>query len=81
MGLSHSFVKAGALFALSCDYTANGMKAGEIANRIMKGEKPGGINIATPCEKCVRLSINLKTAKHIGLSLSEEVVKSADDII
>ena len=79
MGLSHSFVKAGALFALSCDYADTGEQAAEIAGRVLNSESPGDIPVAVP--RKVSLSINLRTAKHIGLHIPEDIIKSADAVI
>ncbi|MFC1716482.1 ABC transporter substrate-binding protein [Candidatus Poribacteria bacterium] len=79
MGLSHSFVKAGALFALSCDYADIGKQAAEIADRVLKGENPGDIAVAVP--RKISLSINLRTAKHIGLHIPENTIRSADMVI
>jgi putative ABC transport system substrate-binding protein len=79
MGLSPSFVKAGALMALSCDYEDVGKQAAEVANRILDGENPGDVPVAVP--RKVSLCINLRTADHIGLRVSEDVIKLADEVI
>ena len=79
MGLSHSFVKAGALFALSCDYADIGKQSAETAIRILNGESPGDIPVIVP--RKVLLSINLRIAEHIGLRIPEHVIKSANVVI
>lgn len=79
MGLSPSFVKAGALVALSCSYSNIGKQAAEIAGRILRGEQPARIPISTPIE--VSLSINLKTAGQIGLNVPSYIIRSADMVI
>ena len=79
MGLSDSFVTAGALMSLSCDYDDVGIQAAEIAQRILKGESAGDIPVAVP--RKVSLSLNLKTADQIGLSIPDQVSKSADKVI
>jgi len=79
IGLSSAFVKAGALMALSCDYTDIGIQAAEIAKRILDGENPKDIPIAIP--RKVLLCINLRTAKHIGLSVPKSTIKLADEVI
>lgn len=79
MGLSSSFVKAGALMALSCDYADIGKQAAEIAIRILNGGNPRDIPIAVP--RKLSLCINLKTAEHIGLRVSKSVIESADEVI
>ena len=79
VGLSPSFVEAGALMALSCDYADVGKQAGEIGNRVLNGEEPGDIPVAVP--RKVSLWINLRTADHIGLRIPESVIKLADKVI
>jgi len=79
VGLSPSFVKAGALMALSCDYSDIGKQAAEMADRVLQGENPGYIPVAIP--RKVSLCINLKTAKHIGLRIPENAIKLADKVI
>jgi len=79
IGLSPSFVKAGALMALSCDYYDIGKQAAGIANRILNGESPEDIPISVP--RKVSFHINLKTADHIGLQVSQDVIKLADEVI
>jgi putative ABC transport system substrate-binding protein len=79
IGLSPYFVRAGALMALSCDYSDIGAQAAEIANRVLNGENPGDIPITTP--RKVSLWINLRTADQIGLHVPDSVVKLADQVI
>ena len=79
VGLSHSFVIAGALMSLSCDYGDVGIQAAEIAHRILRGESVGDISIAVP--RKVSLSLNLKTADQIRLSIPDQVIKSANKAI
>jgi len=79
VGLSPSFVKAGALMALSCDYADIGKQAAEIANRVLNDENPGDIPVAVP--RKVSLCINLKIADRIGLRVPGDVIKLADEVI
>lgn len=79
MGLSHSFVKAGALMALSCDFADIGKQAAEIASRILKGENPGKIPVTVP--RRVYLSLNLRTAGYISLRIPDQTIKSANEVI
>jgi len=76
VGLSPSFVKAGALLALSCSYEDVGRQSGEIALRILGGEEPGRIATAEPRE--VSLSINLNTARQITVAISDEIRRRAE---
>ncbi len=76
VGLSPSFVKAGALLALSCDYQDVGRQSGEVAVRILAGEVPSRIPTAVPRE--VSLSVNMNTARQIQVAISEEVARRAE---
>ncbi len=79
MGLSPPFVNAGALLALSCDYGDIGKQAAEMAIEILRGGRPGNIQVTVP--RNVYLSINMKTAKHIGLRVPDRAVQLANEII
>jgi putative ABC transport system substrate-binding protein len=76
VGLSPSFVKAGALLALSCSYEDVGRQSGDIALRILGGEEPARIPTAEPRE--ISLSINMNTAKQITVAISEEIRREAE---
>lgn len=77
VGLSESFVKAGALSALSCDYADIGRQTAEIARRVLRGEK----NIPVTVPRKIMLYINLRTANQIDLKISEQVIRSANEVI
>jgi len=77
-----SSVDRGALASYGIDYFSLGKKSGEIALKIIKGAKPSDIPIQTitnPNE--LQFVVNLDTAKTIGISVSEEIIKAADKII
>jgi len=76
VGLSPSFVKAGALLALSCSYEDVGRQSGEIALRILGGEDPARVPTAVPRE--VSLSVNMNTAKQIAVAISDEIRRRAE---
>ncbi|MFC1646334.1 ABC transporter substrate-binding protein [Candidatus Omnitrophota bacterium] len=78
MALSPSYVKAGALLALSCDYKDVGRQAGEIAVQVITGKEPANIPIATPRQ--VSLSINLIVARQMRLRIPSDVIASAEKI-
>ena len=77
-----SSVDKGALASYGIDYFSLGKKSGEIAIQIIKGAKPSDIPIQTITDpKELQFVVNLDTAKTIGLSVSEEIIKAADKII
>jgi putative ABC transport system substrate-binding protein len=77
-----STVDKGALASYGIDYFSLGKKSGEIAIQIIKGAKPSDIPIQTITDpKDLQFVVNLDTAKTIGISVSEEILKTADKII
>lgn len=77
-----STVDKGALASYGIDYFSLGKKSGEIAIQIIKGAKPSDIPIQTITDpKDLQFVVNLDTAKIIGISVSEEILKTADKII
>ncbi len=77
-----STVDKGALASYGIDYFSLGKKSGEIAIQIIKGAKPSDIPIQTITDpKDLQFVVNLDTAKILGLSISEEILKDADKII
>ncbi|MFQ5700487.1 MAG: ABC transporter substrate-binding protein [Acidobacteriota bacterium] len=75
VGLSPSFVKAGALLAFSVDYKDVGRQSAELAVRILSGERPG--QIATTVPRAVTLSLNMNTAKRLRVHIGDEIKRSA----
>jgi len=78
IGLSEKYVKNGALFALSFDSEDIGRQAGEIAEKILDGKGVDTAGIYSP--RLLKLSINIKTAEKIGLSVPEKLVRMADKV-
>lgn len=79
MGLSPSFVKAGALLALSWDYEDIGRQSGEIAAEVLAGKKPAELPIATP--RKTFLFLNLRVAEQIGIKIPPDVINRAKEVI
>lgn len=75
IGLSAYYVKAGALFSLSCDHKDIGRQGAEIAIQIFNDVKPSRIKIAHPSK--MLLSINVNTARQIGMQIPDSVLKEA----
>jgi len=78
MGLSSSFVKAGALFTLACDRKDVGRQAGELALRVLSGEKPSQVPITIP--RMIYLCLNLRTAEQIDLEIPDKIVSVAKEV-
>ncbi len=68
-------VKAGFLFSLTPDYFSMGKQAGNIVCKFQKDKPKTQPLIESP--QVLKLAINLKTAKRIGLSISPDVLNSA----
>jgi len=75
IGISPAYVKAGALFAFSCDYKDIGRQSGNIALRILNGEDIKDIPISIP--RKTKLFLNLTVAKRIGLKLNKKIIEEA----
>jgi putative ABC transport system substrate-binding protein len=71
-------VERGCLATYAADYYSLGKQGASLADKILKGAKPGSLPIEMP-EK-VNLVINLKTARAIGLDISKELLLRADHI-
>lgn len=69
----------GAIAALGMSYYDLGRQAGKIVIRILNSEKPG--DIPPQVGNITQLTINKKAAERQGVTLSEEVLKSAAKIV
>lgn len=78
MGFSPNFVRAGALFTLSCDYEDIGKQTGEIIAAILNGDKSYDIPVAFP--RKTLLILNARCAEVMGIEIPEDVFKKADKI-
>ncbi len=78
-GLSSGYVRNGALFALEADAKSLGEQTAQLALDRLLGKIKGDIVIQHP--KKLLLSINLKTAKRLGIEVPESVLKDAQVII
>jgi len=75
VGLSSSWVKAGALYSLDWDCEDIGAQCGDMALKVLQGAAVGSIPPAPP--RHVRYSLNQKTASHMKIEIQEALVKGA----
>jgi putative ABC transport system substrate-binding protein len=73
------FVEAGGLMSYGIDLVDLGHRVADMVDQILKGAKPGEIPIFQPTK--FELSINLKTAKTLGIELPPLLVARADNVI
>ncbi len=78
IGFSPNQVKAGALYAMYCDYPLLGKQAGEIAVEILDGKSPKEIPLQSPAR--VKYAINKRAAKLNGIKIPSSVLKHADRV-
>jgi putative tryptophan/tyrosine transport system substrate-binding protein len=61
------------------NYPALFQRAADFVDKILRGTKPGEIPVEQPTK--FELIINLKTAKALGLTVSEKLLSIADEVI
>jgi putative ABC transport system substrate-binding protein len=78
VGLSSTWVKAGALYSLDWDYNDIGRQAGELVQRIVHGAKPSELPAAAP--RKLTYAINMKSAGQLGLDVPRTLVQGARQV-
>lgn len=73
MGLSSAYVKAGAVIALDCDYEDVGRQSGELAVRILAGQKPSTLEETHP--RVFTLALNGKVREHLRLEMDNAAIE------
>jgi putative ABC transport system substrate-binding protein len=76
IGLSPSYVRAGALLSLSCDYRDVGRQAGEQAVQVLGGSTPEQVPMTYP--RTVSTYLNLNTEKTLNVKVAQPVRDAAE---
>jgi putative ABC transport system substrate-binding protein len=69
----------GILLTYAPDFVAQHRRAAVYIEKILKGAKPGDLPIEQPTE--IKLIVNLKTAKAIGITIPQSLLLRADEVI
>jgi len=77
--LEGSYVQTGGLMSYGPDYAAMWRRGAEYVDKILRGAKPADLPIEQPTRYL--FSVNLKTARELGLTIPESIRIRADELI
>jgi putative tryptophan/tyrosine transport system substrate-binding protein len=72
-------VRDGGLLSYGADYTDIFRRAAPYVDRILHGENPAQLPVQVPAR--FEIAVNVKTAKALGLTISETLLATADEIV
>ena len=73
------FVDMGGLLSYGADLTPQFRRAAVYADKILKGANPADLPVEQPTQ--MKLEVNVKTAKALGLTIPDSVIARADKVI
>lgn len=79
MFVHREYVEAGGLMSYGTDLKDYLRYAGGFVDKILKGAKPADLPVEQPTK--FRITINLNTAKALGLTVSDKLLALADEVI
>ena len=78
IGFSREFAKTGALLCLSVNYQDIGRQAGQLTKRILDGRASLPLKPIPPDR--IEMTLNLKSAKFLGIEIPKEMEARADEL-
>jgi putative ABC transport system substrate-binding protein len=78
VGSTAFWAEVGALMSFGADFRETGRQAAQLVDRIVKGERPAQIPVLLNSK--IELSVNVETARALGLSIAPEVLEYVDRI-
>lgn len=78
IGFSREFAKTGALLCLSVNYQDIGRQAGQLTRKILDGRVSLPLKPIHPDR--IEMTLNLKTAKYLGIEIPREMENRADEL-
>jgi putative ABC transport system substrate-binding protein len=76
---SRGYVETGGFVCYGPDFSDLFRRSGDYINKILKGTKPADLPVEEPTK--IELVVNLKTAKALGLAISQAFLMRADAVI